>query len=1462
MSNELFKGYSFELENNRAPVAVLLPAEQEAVVGSIIKLDGRSSTDPENSELTYIWSFKQVPVGSQVSRFGFTNLETDGSIVSFAPDLIGPYEVQLVVSDGGLESDPAIGHIDVRVILVPHHTGFIPETAFIWNYLSDFWKLVEGRKRFETFWSAAVQIVASQMLKLYQYDYNKSIRDIQDVIQRRWLSYEPGLELVREEVKFILTDDQASVLGLTFVLDPKTWLPISPQPEYSNQFIVPLDAGDFSRTPYEAPVLPGKVLRVGDRGYKHLRSAVVNTSTQFAVDGYISLANPIYPFGFPEPPLTGPTGPIAPGPPGPAEFLGTGFTSEMIGRILSILSGPNAGQYRIVAILSEHAMAVVNLDGTGPTFVEDAVVSYTIYEEGGSHSAFFTDIFQVHGNLQDIPWRFSSTVISTSYDFEKQGVTEGDVLEVEVTRLDLNLRATIYGQVVSVDRDRFGFVMNLSDLVDGVPGGWFTQDAQASLASDLQISGLLMATDGTFVYSKEAGVVNSTVNSVKFKKTYFEKILTPSSEIDVGAFKISVRPVQVLRNKRIPVSDRLVSTPVLQEYIKQPTVIENDDTFTLVTEGGQVTTTRKPYIVFENLDYIVDAAEQIAGTCNLTAGVDEIEIPYGDLFDRSLLEHDDIIVSTGALSQIYNVRRVLSAEKIRVYPTPTQTSVGAQFKISRRVEGKFLRFVSGVFTKTNPAPPRLWGEVSYFDNNDAVEGNFGILVGVTQEDLKRANAAVPYKSAVAGLMYALSNGPVVSNLSLATQILLGLPFTLNAGVITEINPDYRKRDDGSPLYGRVLVEARDKNNKSIGLTNIYLYPHGRQIEDPSNPGQFIPAVPDFSGLAINPDTGNLFAVGDVVSQFTVLSKGIVIQEYLSTPDWPNRLVAQGDYSAIIRKYHSVQLLMNSDLVSASDIDFVAQFIRQTKPHYTKFTSALYKSVEEFVEVEESLAFGRRIDLFEAAAGFGVPSAVKFDDRDEDMSFLSVEGTYYTRYLSGTDLETSFGSAVVTTEAGGLVDPRPSLVESHDKPFIRPGDLLVIDGGPNNGRYYIDDVVDDQTLELAGPPSFESATIVGTCDVVVGSNQLTVSAGGLLNRSILTGDVVEVVVGLSTYLFSVTRVLSDTILETLVASTVTGTGVAITIKRRFSFRVYRPLVNPIWVGKVDVTTGDGLVATQETVGTEGGIGSAGVAVGDLLVFSDLSSPTPAPSQVYTIIEVVPDPVSPYCVIFPDPTETTGNYDAWVVRDGLTTKTFVEPYGTTPVGMTLDTVAFSNYVTAVGDELATDWLNLSLVRPGDVLFLTGETIARTVIRVEAAARRVLVTPPPSTTGTVAGCRFERPYRASVPVSVDFLDRIPGNYLVLDLILSTGSSDSVGTSVGSPDVVASLANPGDDAFDSLGVIPGDYAVILEGPDSIRDVGYGVGVFVIQEPLSALVLRLADNMTSTGNYRFGIRRSVPNEG
>lgn len=107
---------------------------------------------------------------------------------TFYPDIPGFYKFDLTVFDGALYSTPESVVINVVQSFLPR--GVIPDLRFIWNYLSDFWDLVEERDRIDTVWGALAQVAATELYTLWQIEYSKSLRDVQRTFIRRWLHYD------------------------------------------------------------------------------------------------------------------------------------------------------------------------------------------------------------------------------------------------------------------------------------------------------------------------------------------------------------------------------------------------------------------------------------------------------------------------------------------------------------------------------------------------------------------------------------------------------------------------------------------------------------------------------------------------------------------------------------------------------------------------------------------------------------------------------------------------------------------------------------------------------------------------------------------------------------------------------------------------------------------------------------------------------------------------------------------------------------------------------------------------------------------------------------------------------------------------------------------------------------------------------------------------------------------------
>ena len=178
---------------NQKPVSVLATTQINAVVGSIIQLDGRQSYDPERQRLTFKWSFTQVPLQSLLDDAKFKSLRPGGTAVSFIPDRTGLYVVQLVVNDGELDSDPVSATVNIQLSRVPIGENIIPDAMFLWDYLSDFWQLVEDREKITVAWSGYIQNIGADVLKTWSNDYNKSIATVQSTVQRRWVQFDTAM---------------------------------------------------------------------------------------------------------------------------------------------------------------------------------------------------------------------------------------------------------------------------------------------------------------------------------------------------------------------------------------------------------------------------------------------------------------------------------------------------------------------------------------------------------------------------------------------------------------------------------------------------------------------------------------------------------------------------------------------------------------------------------------------------------------------------------------------------------------------------------------------------------------------------------------------------------------------------------------------------------------------------------------------------------------------------------------------------------------------------------------------------------------------------------------------------------------------------------------------------------------------------------------------------------------------
>jgi hypothetical protein len=161
------------------------------------------------------WSFQTLAAGEVIySVADFDTYRTTGSGVWYEDEVrpweldywegrtssvgvylggqLGLYAADLEVYDGVRTSLPA--EVLATVYETGAQLGLTPDLSFVWNYLSDFWSIVVGKEKFETFWSGASQLLGDEFMQLWQHGYSKSLADIQRTFIRRWLNFDPYYE--------------------------------------------------------------------------------------------------------------------------------------------------------------------------------------------------------------------------------------------------------------------------------------------------------------------------------------------------------------------------------------------------------------------------------------------------------------------------------------------------------------------------------------------------------------------------------------------------------------------------------------------------------------------------------------------------------------------------------------------------------------------------------------------------------------------------------------------------------------------------------------------------------------------------------------------------------------------------------------------------------------------------------------------------------------------------------------------------------------------------------------------------------------------------------------------------------------------------------------------------------------------------------------------------------------------
>lgn len=1367
--------------------------------------------------LSFAWKFSSTPTGSRVVQEGFRVLDPDGSQVSFSPDVVGEYIISLTVSNGVFESSPYEVRASIRAILVPHARGIVPDGKWVWSYIRDVWNQVENKEWFETFWSALLQISGAELLKTYQVDFNKSIRDIQALFQRRWLKYEPWLDITSDDASVFLCGGGAGVDGTSVEIGNNGEMLILSSSEFIivQGSVYPDAAGSIISIVYDQM----QPLNVGD--YK-----ILNVNT--AKTGYI-LAPPTIDYPAPDPiqdrilvgvnfyfALKSTTWSLAytDAPdyalkmskyPSPIEALlpildsSTGSAAAALineGDYIVISSGPNIGYYRILS----KSGSFVTVDHAPPGDATIASPSVgTVYRPVGFHinrpPKLLTDSFAIPytGNeglaelaagrivtlggqaysvlrvyvdtsqatpvviitttdgavlfgFSGLPWRVPNTLTSSTQNFEELGVSSGDLLLFNVTSGESSSVVEVVAQVVGVLGNSLGFVLTDEPLTPGVvpdvPGKTYE-----ALSTGLSVPTAFVNSQGVLSIDGAAKLIVDYLNSGEFQRAFCNKKLSFPFTVTIQGRTFTVTPSGVIRNRLVPVDPTVASIPMLQEWIVQPSWVQKNGKTYQVKSGKEYEIRGPPLTLVENTDYVVDAELALDGELVFESGSSTIQVQDGHFIDRDIRPGDAFIIkSPVTLAGTYYVSSVVSQDTLLLStPVPAYAlgiSVNAKVQIRRQRNGTFIRFTPGGFTAKNPAPRRFWAEATLFDNSDSIEGNFGILVGLTRSDLEKISETINYRQAVAGLMYAYTRGSALDEVRLGAQILLGLPFAESRGIIRSIENDYRLNALGNPILGRMLIEDIDSTNTPLGTLRVYTFP--------------IDLESTLSGVDTNPQTGKTYAVGDTVELFAILSKGVEAYDYISEP----LVGASAEQS--LKQFHTLRLRANDSIFSLSELSLVSEFLSKITPSYVSFVVSSMAEFRDNVNITDALTprLGTQANPLVDNASLGLSSTFMLDNRSPfgEHKTIFVDDGVFTIRKSGVGLSTTYNggvpSSTATLVAGGFVTPAFG-----EGPVVRAGDVLHITEGSNQGFYPIT-TVSDTTLDVSGvpPKGFNTA------------NQ--------------------------------------------------------------RFAILRPVKALLRSGTINTTAGDPLVQVEP------GLIDDGVMPGDLLFIS-----YGATWALHRVLEVGPlaapsTVISGKMRVSPTPATTSaGTYR--VLREAFMESPYQGATGT----LTSSGLAYT----------ALDQLLMALCDPNDELQVQDSTS----LRLLALDPKNLAFAPvlPAGSYTVKLCKRSR------PVSAAGWDHIP-TFDPTDIVeasLVEGDISAATCTAGIPTVVLQqwAAGPGYAAFDPTthGVKPGDLLVLTNGANSSVDVGYGLGVYPIVA-ISPANVTLGVNLTSNDPSGWKILR------
>jgi hypothetical protein len=439
-------------------------------------------------------------------------------------------------------------------------------------------------------------------------------------------------------------------------------------------------------------------------------------------------------------------------------------------------------------------------------------------------------------------------------------------------------------------------------------------------------------------YSSTELNISCTVLAVSTKAVFvdltpvIDALNTEAKEDDINPnkiwtdYEIAERAVSIayfLRTRRSRKVIDLVAVPKLGKSTTSAEYVENRD-FTVSDERVHITPllTGTASMVANFKDITTSSTD---GWYSLPAlpTLDDLYEAAGET-DTSIPFY--VLLETGTMAGLYEVS-TLNGNHIAVTSNFARIE-SSTFSINR-YRGK------------NVPPDNHWAEVSFYDNWRAIEGNFGLMVGLPKQYILDDNVQVDYLTLVKSIVFSFMSGPTLGNLALMTEAFINVPFVEHDCQVLHILPPVDNKDG--------IVVVRDPYGRDVR----YRYPSGAVLGINPTTQKTIEAYPT---IVDRPDKLNAIdkAVYDnaILPAYTRLFDVVQVDDFISN----NALVESFlPGQNVISKFHTFVVRVPLEIAKTTEaFALIRTYLTMAKAAYTRFILVGTLSFLDEIVVEEIL----------------------------------------------------------------------------------------------------------------------------------------------------------------------------------------------------------------------------------------------------------------------------------------------------------------------------------------------------------------------------------------------------------------------------------------------------------------------------------------------------------------------------